>query len=143
LAHFRHERVLIRSAGGHSVGGMPAAHNQHLGRVGERLAAEHFSRLGYDVLARNHQTRWGELDLVLSDGETLVFCEVKTRRLGSGEPFDSLHPAKQSRVRQMAAAWLTEVIDRPWHDELRFDAVGVILDRRDELVRLDHLEGAF
>ena len=116
---------------------------QHLGRLGERLAAEHFSRLGYEVLAQNHHTRWGELDLVLSDGRTLVFCEVKTRRLGSGEPFDSLHAAKQAQVRRMAAAWLLQPSDRPWHDDLRFDAVGVLVDRDDGLVRLDHLQGAF
>ena len=122
---------------------MPTGHRQHLGRRGEQLAADHFARLGYEVLARNHHTRFGELDLVLSDGKTLVFCEVKTRRLGSGEPFQNLHPAKQAQVRQMAAAWLTEVVDRPWHEDLRFDAVGVVLDRDDRLVRLDHLTGAF
>jgi putative endonuclease len=122
---------------------MPTGHRQSLGRRGEQLAADHFARLGYEVLARNHHTRFGELDLVLSDGKTLVFCEVKTRRLGGGEPFQSLHPAKQAQVRQMAAAWLTEVVDRPWHEELRFDAVGVVLDREDRLVRLDHLTGAF
>lgn len=122
---------------------MAAPHTQHLGRIGERLAGEHFERLGYRVLARNHHTRFGELDLVLSDGETLVFCEVKTRRLGSGDPWDSLHDAKRSQVRRMAAAWLTEVTDRPWFAELRFDAIGVVLDSRDALARLDHLEGAF
>jgi putative endonuclease len=122
---------------------MAAPHTQHLGRLGERLAGEHFERLGYRVLARNHLTRFGELDLVLSDGETLVFCEVKTRRLGSGDPWDSLHDAKRSQVRRMAAAWLTEVTDRPWFAELLFDAIGVVLDSRDALARLDHLEGAF
>src|SRR3954447_2577366 len=122
---------------------MQSSHRQHLGRLGEHLAADHFARLGFDVLARNHQTRYGELDLVLSDGTTLVFCEVKTRRLGSGEPFENLHPAKQEKVRRMAAAWLMEVTERPWHEDLRFDAVGVVLDERDHLVRLDHLEGAF
>jgi len=122
---------------------MATTPRQHLGRLGERLAAEHFLRLGFDVLAQNHHTRWGELDLVLSDGRTLVFCEVKTRRLGSGEPFESLHVAKQSQVRKMSAAWLAEVTDRPWHDELRFDAVGVLVNSRGELVRLDHIEGAF
>ena len=122
---------------------MAASSRQHLGRLGERLAAEHFSRLGYDVLAQNHHTRWGELDLVLSDGRTIVFCEVKTRRLESGEPFDSLHVAKQSQVRRMAAAWLLQPSDRAWHDDLRFDAVGVLVDRDDRLVRLDHLQGAF
>jgi putative endonuclease len=123
---------------------MATGFRQHLGRTGERLAAEHFGRLGYRVLAQNHHTRWGELDLVLSDGRTLVFCEVKTRSLGSGgEPFDKLDLTKQAQVRKMAAAWLAEVTDRPWHDDLRFDAVGVLLDRQGGLVRLDHLEGAF
>jgi putative endonuclease len=116
-----------------------------LGRRGEDLAAEHFSRLGYRVLARNHRTRFGELDLVLADSDesTIVFCEVKARRLGSGEPFDSLHGRKRRQVRTMAAAWLNEVTDRPFGAELRFDAVGVTVDARGELVRLDHLEGAF
>ena len=122
---------------------MQTGHRQHLGRLGEGLAAEHFQRLGYRVLAQNHHTRWGELDLVLSDGRTLVFCEVKTRRIGSGEPFESLHEAKRTQVRRIAALWLTEPSDRPWHEELRFDAVGVLVDRQDGLVRLDHVEDAF
>ena len=123
---------------------MQTDHRKHLGRLGEQLAAEHFGRLGYTVLARNHQTRYGELDLVLSDGRILVFCEVKTCRIGSGgAPFEKLHPEKQAQVRKMAAAWLADPSDRPWHDDLRFDAVGVVVDREDRLVRLDHLEGAF
>jgi putative endonuclease len=122
-----------------------ADRTKELGRRGEELAAEHFSRLGYRVLARNHRTRFGELDLVLADEDdsTIVFCEVKSRRLGSGEPFDNLHERKQRQVRTMAAAWLSQVKDRPFGAELRFDAVGVTLDARGELVRLDHLEGAF
>jgi putative endonuclease len=118
---------------------------KELGRRGEELAAQHFARLGYRVLARNHRTRFGELDLVLADeGEaTIVFCEVKSRRLGQGDWRENLHHHKRKQVRTMAAAWLNEVTDRPWGAELRFDAVGVTLDHRDELVRLDHMEGAF
>jgi putative endonuclease len=124
---------------------MPTERTKELGRRGEELAAEHFTRLGYRVLARNHRTRFGELDLVLADeGDgTIVFCEVKSRRLGSGDWRDSLHTAKRSQVRTMAAAWLAEVTSRPFGAELRFDAVGVTLDDRDALVRLDHLEAAF
>ena len=47
-----------------------------LGRLGEQLAAEHYERLGYEILARRHRTRHGELDLVVADPGTLVFCEV-------------------------------------------------------------------
>jgi putative endonuclease len=117
----------------------------HRGRLGEDLAVAHFERLGYRVLGRNHRTRFGELDLVLADegDRTIVFVEVKTRRLGSGEPWDNLHADKQLQVRKMAAAWLNEVKDRPFSAELRFDAVGVTLDARGQLVRLDHLEAAF
>ena len=124
---------------------MPTKRSSELGRRGEELAAQHFARLGYRVLARNHRTRWGELDLVLADdaGSTIVFCEVKSRRLGSGDWRDNLHEHKQKQVRTMAAAWLNEVSDRPRHAELRFDAVGVTLDDRNELVRLDHLQAAF
>jgi len=114
-----------------------------LGRLGERLAAEHLERLGYRILSRNHRTRFGELDLVAADAETIVFCEVKTRRAGSGTPWDALGGRKRSQVRSMGAAWLNEVQDRPRTAELRFDAVGVVIDARGELVSLDHLEGAF
>ncbi len=116
-----------------------------LGRLGEDLAARHFERLGYDVVARRHRTRFGELDLVAADRETLVFVEVKTRRTADGGrgPWEALHERKRSQVRRMAAAYLADVQDRPRAVELRFDAIGVVIDARGRLVRLDHLEGAF
>ena len=43
----------------------------------------------------------------------------------------------------MAAAWLLEVARPAASAELRFDAIGVVIDARGRLVRLDHLEGAF
>jgi putative endonuclease len=113
------------------------------GRRGEEIAAEHFERLGYEVLARNHRTRYGEVDLVVCDGEHLVFVEVKTRREGSGEPWENLHELKRSQVRRMAIAYLSERSDRGFAPDLRFDAVGIVLDGAGELVRLDHLEAAF
>jgi putative endonuclease len=118
---------------------------QHLGRAGEDLALAHLRRLGYELIARNHRTRWGEIDLVVFDGATLVFVEVKTRRAtGSGRgPWEALHERKRKQVRQMAAAYLADVQDRPRSPSLRFDAVGVVIDPRGRLVRLDHLEAAF
>jgi putative endonuclease len=110
--------------------------------VGEQLAAKHLERLGYDVLARNHRTRFGELDLVATDGRVIVFCEVKTCRVG-GAPWQNLHDAKRAQVRRMAAAWLAQVDDRPFAAELRFDAIGVVVGADGALVSLDHLEGAF
>ena len=116
-----------------------------LGQRGELLAAEHLARRGFQIIDRNYRTRWGELDIVAFDGRTLAFCEVKTRRLtaGHGSPFDGLRPAKRAQVRKMAASWLIERRERPYADELRFDAIGVTLDASGGLTCLEHLEGAF
>ena len=113
------------------------------GRKGEELAARHFAALGFEILARNHRTRFGELDLVAFDGTTLVFAEVKTRLAGSGDPFQNLHDRKRAQVRRMALAWLSETNDRPFGARLRFDGVAVLVDASGDLERLDHLEAAF
>ncbi len=116
-----------------------------LGRLGEDLALEHLERLGYRLLARNHRTRFGELDLIVCDDATIVFVEVKARRVDSsaGSALESVPPRKQRQVRGMAAAWLIESDDRPRSIDLRFDVVAVTVDAGGRLLRLDHLEAAF
>jgi putative endonuclease len=118
---------------------------QHIGRAGENLAAEHLVRRGYKILERNYRTRWGELDIVAFDGHTLVFCEVKARRVvGDGPgPLEGIREGKRSQVRKMAGSWLIERTDRPRADLLRFDAIGVTLDGSGRMRSLDHIEGAF
>jgi putative endonuclease len=124
------------------VSGDPRA---HLGRLGEQLAAEHLVRRGYEIVERNYRTRWGELDIVAFDGQTLAFCEVKTRRLRApgASPLEAVRPLKRARVRKMAGSWLIERIERPHADKLRFDAIGVTFDPAGRLMSLEHLEGAF
>jgi len=118
---------------------------QHLGRFGERLAIDHLLRLGYRVVAHNHRTRFGELDLIVCDDTRLVFVEVKTRRdsAHAGSALEAVPAHKQRQVRSMAAAWLAETSDRPRSRELRFDVIAVTVDRDGRLVALDHVEAAF
>jgi putative endonuclease len=118
---------------------------QRLGAIGERLAAEHLERLGFEIVERNFRTRWGELDIVAFDGEVLAFCEVKTRRFGprGGMALEAVRPHKQRQVRRMAFSWLRERTDRPYARELRFDAIGVTFDLQGRLVGIEHLEAAF
>jgi putative endonuclease len=124
---------------------VPAHLRQHLGRLGEDLALAHLERLGYALVARNHRTRHGEIDLIVSDDATLVFVEVKTRRANSAGrgPWEALHERKRKQVRRTAAAFLLEAAERPYSANLRFDAIGVLIDAKGQLVRLDHLEAAF
>ena len=95
------------------------------------------------MLDRNYRTRWGELDIVVCDDERIVFCEVKTRRLGSSTPLEGLREAQRRRLRRMALSWLQDKPRRHYVPELRFDAVGVTIDASGRLLALEHLEGAF
>jgi putative endonuclease len=122
------------------------------GRLAEARAAEHLLSLGYRMLERNARTKFGELDLVVFDARrhALVFVEVKAVRaggkVGPERPVLWVTPRKQSQVRRLATAWIAERRSGgavPRYAEIRFDAVGVILGRDDEIVDLEHLVGAF
>jgi putative endonuclease len=139
------DSVLFWHAGFPSVAVMSSDLRQHLGRLGEDLALEHLERLGYRLVDRNYRTRFGELDLIVSDEATIVFVEVKARRVSAsaGSAVEAVPPRKQRQVRGMAAAWLVERTDRPRSRDLRFDVVAVTVDDAGALLRLDHLEAAF
>lgn len=143
-------------AAGHSQphnDGPPRPDPRHaLGRRGEDLAAAHYARLGFSVLARNVRTPRGEIDLIAFDGSVLVFAEVKTRRVGARqrairpdqEPLRRLRGDQQARLRRLAAAWLGDRERvRPSARTIRFDAVGVIVDHNGELRQLDHVQAAW
>jgi putative endonuclease len=123
-----------------------------LGRRGEALAALHMHGLGFSLLARNLRTRHGEIDLIVFDGRTLAFVEVKTRRVAARgvrprpdqDPLAGLGLAQRARLRRLACAWLSGGTGpRPRAAVIRFDAIGVTLDGRGNLVRLEHIEGAW
>jgi len=129
-------------------------HRRKLGTLGEQLAAEHLRRLGFVIVERNVRTRYGEIDLIaVDDRGTLVFAEVKTLRARGGrrglcpeeqQPLAWLKVSQQNRLRRLAHAWLYETAARrPHASVIRFDAIGVIVDGHDRLLRLDHIEGAW
>jgi putative endonuclease len=123
----------------------PTDSRQRLGARGEQMAAAHLERLGYRILARNHRTRWGELDLIAQHRGLLAFVEVKTRRASAaaGTPFEAVDRRKRTQVRRIAAGWLSTVADRPHVDHLRFDVIGVTVDDAGRLLELEHREGVF
>jgi putative endonuclease len=114
-----------------------------LGRRGEDVAAQTLTAAGMVILDRNWRCELGELDIVARDGDTLVFCEVKTRSGDAlGHPFEAVTPRKAARLRRLAARWLAEHPVRP--RAVRLDVVGVLAAGRRPaaaVVRVEHLEG--
>jgi putative endonuclease len=100
-----------------------------VGKYGERVAVRHLQAAGMVVLDRNWRCRDGELDVVARDGDTLVFCEVKTRRgTVCGTPAEAVVGAKAERLRRLALRWLAEAGLDP--ADLRFDVVALLARRR-------------
>lgn len=112
------------------VNAMTTREQRHsLGEFGERVAAGHLRDAGMVILDRNFRCRHGEIDIVARDGDTLVICEVKTRRtLEYGSPFEAVTPQKAARLRRLAAYWLEHYAMSP--PSVRIDVVGVVLPRR-------------
>jgi putative endonuclease len=97
---------------------------QQLGIVGEELAARELASRGYAILERRYRTRYGEIDIVCQDGETLVFVEVRARATGEfGRAAESVTDDKKRRVTAMAVEYLARhrVTCRP----CRFDVVAI------------------
>jgi putative endonuclease len=117
------------------------------GRIAESLVAERLAAAGWKIVARNARTRYGELDIVALDGDALVFLEVKAARAGAWfgpeKPILAVDGRKQRRIRRLGTAWMAEHRELPPFAEIRFDAVGVILDREDRPVEVEHVRGAF
>jgi putative endonuclease len=100
------------------------------GRWGEDVAAAWYRRRGYDIVVRNWRCRAGEIDLVVRRGRLVVVCEVKARRTDAyGPAAAAVGPAKQRRIRRLAAEWLATSGLRGV--EIRFDVVAITGDEID------------
>lgn len=114
---------------------------QATGAYGERLAARQLIEAGLVLLDRNWRSASGEIDIIARDGDTLVLCEVKTRRTPLfGAPVEAVTRRKAARLRRLAAEWLAETGVRP--REVRFDVVEVFSPPRGG-PRVVHLRGVF
>lgn len=107
---------------------------QRLGRLGEDLAAAYLTRLGYHVLARNYRCALGEVDIIAREGECVAIVEVRTRRgVSHGTPEESVTPAKQERLRNLAEAYAQSLPEPP--AAFRVDVVAVELSPAGKLLR--------
>jgi len=111
-----------------------------IGRRGEAAAARYLERIGCRILARNWRAGRLELDLVVRDGSTVAFVEVKTRRPGPQLPSEAVDRRKRARIRRAAACWIAR--RRDGAAEYRFDVVAVRVEPGGAF-RIRHFPGAF
>jgi len=104
------------------------------GKSGEEIAADYLRKKGFKILHRNWRySRCGEIDIIASDRDTLVFIEVKARSSSNfGHPSESVNRTKIEKIRTLAGLYLNENPENQFH-KFRFDAVGVILGSKPEI----------
>ena len=115
----------------------PEGSTRAAGQAAEALVEAHLEGLGYRLLARNHATRRGEVDLICEEGGVICFVEVRSRTgTAQGSPLETIGAAKARRVVAAATDWAWK--NGKLEAALRFDVVGVTLGGSEpvfELVR--------
>jgi len=78
-------------------------HNQRIGKWGEDVATEHLTQKGYEIVARNVRTPYGEIDIIAKQRDDIIFVEVKTRTSNTmGLPEEAITSRKREHM--LAAA---------------------------------------
>jgi len=116
---------------------------EHLrrGELGERAAKKHLQKLGLKFLVANFRSEHGEIDLILRDGECLVFAEVKTRSSEDwARPAAAVDARKKKLLSQTALDYL-RLLKNP-EVKFRFDIVEVLL-ADGEVREIRHLPNTF
>ncbi len=107
------------------------------GGAAEAAAAQFLARQGLTPICSNYRCRLGEIDLVLRDGPSIVFVEVRLRTNTSfGGAAESIGPRKRARIIAAAQHYLAGKPEVP----CRFDVV--LLDRL-EPPRIEWIRDAF
>lgn len=114
-------------------------HKQQLGKYGEDLAVTYLKQHGYRIIDRNFKARYGELDIIAIQTNTLVFVEVKTR-IGRefGTPEESVTTWKLKEV--VKTAQFYKMLHPELPDAMRIDVIGIELDSDETLKYFNHIK---
>lgn len=113
---------------------------QILGQRGEDVAARFLEQKGMKIIARNYRAEHGEIDIIVLDGNTLAFVEVKTSKSKSfGPPQTWINEKKQQNLAQTAEAFLYQ--NNYENYDCRFDVVA--LEKKGENFIINHIKDAF
>ena len=111
------------------------------GLQGEALVAEYLRNNGFKLVAHGYFCRFGEIDLIAWEGNTLCFIEVKTRtNLEMGLPREYVTSAKQKKLRKTALFYLSE---KKLDCFCRFDVAEVYAEQGFDKARIVYLRDAF
>ena len=116
-------------------------YNLEKGNLGEDIAKEHLEDRGYKILEQNYRNKYGEIDLVVRDNDSLVFVEVKTR-IGEqfGIPEDAINFKKKAKLIRSAQAYMSWNKKARNYKSYRIDAICIVLNENKQVIRIGHYQ---
>lgn len=110
-----------------------------IGVKGENIAAEYLQEKGYTILERNYRKQYGEVDIIATHKNTLVFIEVKTRTSAAfGTGFEAITYWKLKSLVKTALVYKKFHPHLP--EALRIDAISILLDTSGQVKNIEHME---
>ncbi|MBT4286537.1 MAG: YraN family protein [Deltaproteobacteria bacterium] len=112
------------------------------GITGEQIATTEMKQKGYQILENNYRCHIGEIDIVASNNEFLVFVEVKTRTEGKTkvDPLISITQKKRRKLKNLGMFYVRQ--KSIYNKQPRFDVIAIML-LKDKKHTLQHIENAF
>ena len=112
--------------------------NIQKGKLGEDLACEFLLKKGYRIVERNWRySRFGEIDIIIANKNSLVFVEVKARTgIDFGHPVEAVNNSKMKKIRTLAEIYLAQNPNLNF-ENIRFDIVGILLKQQPEFTHYE------
>lgn len=119
--------------------------NYNKGKEGEQIARELLVKKGFNLIESNYSNNLGEIDLIMTDKDWLVFVEVKLK-IGDkfGSPEEMISKKKLSQVKRTAESFL--ILESPTvqqYKKYRIDAVCIVLNQDNSIQRIQHYENLY
>lgn len=112
---------------------------KELGDLGETMVAARLEKEGYTIVSRNYQKRYGEIDIIASNNNELIFVEVKMRKSPYFDSAELITPSKQKKIIAVAKAYIAQHTIQ--EKACRFDVA--LVDMHHDKPDITYLKNAF
>ncbi len=112
------------------------------GRMAEDMALRYLQKHDLALLARNFRSRFGEIDLIMRENNTIIFVEVRSRKNSAFlHPVETIDNSKRNKIRKTSQVFMqkTSVLN---HCNWRFDVITLI-GRSEHGMKIEWFKGAF
>ena len=117
-------------------------YNKPIGNFGEDICTDYLIKNKYNIKDRNYKKNNGEIDIIATKGNILIFVEVKTRySIIFCSPLECINYKKQLTIKKIASYYI--YINNLYDYYVRYDACFILMNKFDNTYKLNYLEDAF